>query len=51
VLCRGCSRFVGPDEETCPFCDARLKEAEATYLDRLGRARRASERLAELIGA
>lgn len=50
VLCRGCSRFVGPDEETCPFCDARLEEAEVTYLERLARARRASNRLAELIG-
>ncbi|HEX6911100.1 MAG TPA: GDL motif peptide-associated radical SAM/SPASM maturase [Longimicrobium sp.] len=51
VLCRGCSRFVGPDEEHCPFCDARIQEAQATYDERLARARRATERLLELIGA
>jgi radical SAM protein with 4Fe4S-binding SPASM domain len=51
VMCRGCSRFVGPDEEHCPFCDARLVEAQATYEEKLARAQRASERLMELIGA
>lgn len=51
VMCRACSRFVGPDEEHCPFCDAQLQEAQLTYEEKLDRARRASERLMELIGA
>ena len=51
VMCRGCSRFVGPDEERCPFCHAGIAEAQAAYDDRLARARHASERLMELIGA
>jgi hypothetical protein len=51
VMCRACSRFVGPDEEHCPFCDARLKEAQLTYEEKLARAQRATERLMELIGA
>jgi hypothetical protein len=42
---------VGPEEETCPFCAARLEEAEMIYSERLARARTASDRLAELIGA
>lgn len=51
VLCRGCSRFVAPDEAHCPFCAVRVADAEAAYQARLGEAREAAERVLALIGA
>lgn len=51
VLCRGCSRMVGPDEEWCPFCGVGIHAAEARYQVDLESARVASERVLELIGA
>ncbi|MBB4636188.1 GDL motif peptide-associated radical SAM/SPASM maturase [Longimicrobium terrae] len=51
VMCHACSRMVGPDEAWCPFCQASLKESEELHVVRMERARQASQRILELIGA
>ena len=30
-LCRGCRRFVTPDETACPFCDGDLDALQAEH--------------------
>jgi Y-X(10)_GDL-associated radical SAM protein len=51
VLCRSCDHFVGPDEETCPFCAVPVAESRAAYETRMAEAWAIGDRILELIGA
>jgi hypothetical protein len=49
-LCRGCRRFVRPEEIDCPFCGGDLDALQAEHEANLDEMRRAAEALREALG-
>lgn len=49
VLCRGCKQYVARRTEVCPHCQGDVKALAREYEKKLRAARKASERLMELL--
>ena len=49
IICRGCDRHVFPDAKVCPFCAGNVRALAKRYEKNLREARKAYQRLLELL--